>query len=65
MAPTRSFGGDAVVVNREAVLAFAGDDAAHPMHLDAAAARRMGLDDVTSSAAFTFAFVVEVHDPDS
>ena len=51
------FWGDADVVEREAMRTFAKDYAVGPMHLDAAAARQMGLEDATSSAAFTFALL--------
>ncbi len=50
-----TFVGETVVVERDRMLAFAAEFDDQPMHLDAAAARAMGLDDIIAPGAYIFA----------
>jgi acyl dehydratase len=50
-----TFAGDKVTVDRERMLAFAREFDNQPMHLDPAAAKAMGLDDIIAAGSYTFA----------
>jgi acyl dehydratase len=53
------FTGDEVQVEREKILAFAMEFDDQPMHLDQAAARRMGLKDIIAPGAYIFALTAK------
>ncbi|MDP6565602.1 MAG: MaoC/PaaZ C-terminal domain-containing protein, partial [Alphaproteobacteria bacterium] len=49
-----TFVGDKVTVDPERMLSFAQEFDSQPMHLDPAAAKAMGLDDVIACGSYTF-----------
>ncbi len=54
-----TFTGEKVAVVHERMLAFAQEFDSQPMHLDSAAAKAMGLDDIIASGSYTFSVLTK------
>jgi acyl dehydratase len=55
----QKFTGDTVVVDRDRMLEFASDFDSQGMHMEAEAARAMGLKDIIAPGSYTFALAVK------